>query len=421
MSRTPMAKPRVRQTSPEPVAALPAQLAGSCAGVLDDHLARLRRAARHPNRVLHYDQLLAAHLVGFFDGAVRSLRTLDARSTADGSMRGALGGDLRLARSTVADAMAELPAAELLPLMRELLARLPATCAHPDAQDLMTLKKRILAIDGSYFRVPADVLWALAHRTRSADGKVGRQVRLDLHLDVLRFVPVKAQVDGADRGSESAAFAATVEGGAVYLADRNFVDFDFLRAVLAAASDFVVRLKGGPGSKSINLLVRETRALTDRDRAAGVLSDEVVTLPGNDKAPGLGERLLRVVTVYDPVRREPVRLLTTLLDVPAELIGKLYRHRWAIELFFRWLKCVAKVRHLFAESANGITMQFYVVVIATLLAHLHTGRRASVYTFVLLGSAARGDLVMAKVPEVLERIARERELERLRRAKKKQA
>ena len=91
-----------------------------------------------------------------------------------------------------------------------------------------------------------------------------------------------------------------------------------------------------------------------------------------------------MVTVWDPVNRQEVRLLTTLLDVPAELVGKLYRHRWSIELFFRWLKCVAKIKHLYAESSNGITLQFYVVIIATLLMMLATGSRPSVYTMVLL-------------------------------------
>lgn len=397
-----------------------AQLAGSCAAVLQEHLARLRRVGDHPNRVLHYDELLAAHLLGFYDGVVRSLRTLDARTVASAEARAALDG-LRLARSTIGDAMAELPAAALLPLLRELLARLPANCTNPHATDLLTLKRRIHAIDGSYFRVPADVLWALAHRRRN--GKCARQVRLGLHLDVLRFVPVAARVDGRARGSESAAFIGTLEGGVVYLADRNFVDFDFLRDALAVDSDFVVRLKkSGSGP---NVVVSATNELTARDRdEAGVLCDEHVTLPGSDAGPGLGDTPLRIVTVYDPVKREAVRLLTTLLDVPAWVIGQLYRQRWAIELFFRWLKCVAKVRHLFSESEseNGITMQFYLVIIATLLMYLRTGHRPSVYTLVLLGSAAAGDLALDKVPEVLERIARERELERLRlRAKKKKA
>jgi Transposase DDE domain len=390
-----------------------AQLAGACAGMLQDHLHRLRGVGDHPNRVLHYDQLLAAHLLGFFDGAVRSLRTLDARSVTGQTMKHALD-DLRLCRSTISDAMAELPAAALLPLMQELLRRLPNNCSHPDLQDLLTLKKRIVAIDGSYFRVPADVLWAIAHRR--ANGVVGRQVRLDLHLDVLRFVPLSAQVDGRERGSESAAFVRTLESGVLYLADRNFIDFDFLRAILNVDSDFVARLKNGP-----KVIVSSTNELTQKDIDAGVLKDEIVTIPGSRWATGLGERRLRVVTVFDPVRRQEVRLLTNLLDLPAHVIGQLYRHRWAIELFFRWLKCVAKIKHLFSESANGITMQFYVVIIATLLMHLHTGSRPSVYSFVLLGSAAAGDLCLEKVPEVLERLARERELERLRRARKKQA
>ena len=234
-------------------------------------------------------------------------------------------------------------------------------------------------------------------------------------------MPVAAQVDGKDRGSESAAFAGTLEPGVVYLADRNFVDFDFLRAVLGVGSDFVVRLKkAGSGP---NVAVSATNGEpAAKDAEAGVLRDELVTLPGSAGSPGMGGTPLRVVTVFDPVRREEVRLLTTLLpdDVPAWVIGRLYRQRWAIELFFRWLKCVAKVRHLFAESENGITMQFYVVVIATLLMYLRTGHRPSVYKAVLLASAAAGDLALEKVPEILERIARERALERLRRAAKKQ-
>lgn len=387
--------------------------------MLQDHLKRLRALANHPNRLLHYDQLLVAHLLGFYDPAVRSLRTLEARSVADAPMRESLD-ELRLARGTISDAMGQLPAEALLPLMKQLLERLPSDCSHPELADLMTLKKRIIAIDGSYFRIPSDVLWALSHRR--SNGKLAGQVRLDLHLDVLRFLPTKAQVDGRDRGSESAAFIGTLDPGVVYLADRNFIDFDFLRAVLDIGSDFVVRMK--IGKNTAHVVVSADNALTDADiRAnaqAGVLRDEFVTLPGSRWSnTSLSNVPLRMVTVFDPVKREEVRLLTTLLDVPAELIGKLYRHRWAIELFFRWLKCVARIKHLFSESSNGVTMQFYVVIIATLLMHLQLGQRPSVYAFVLLSSAARGDLVLEKVPEVLERIARERELERLRRAKKK--
>lgn len=405
-------KQRIRQKPCRQVARVTAQLGGACASMLQDHLRRLRGVAGHHNRVLHFDQLLCAHLLGFFDSTVRSLRTLDARSVSGETMRESLG-DLRLARSTISDAMKQLPAEALLPLMQELLRRLPDNCSHPDLQELLTLKKRIIAIDGSYFRVPADVLWALAHLR--SNGRTGRQIRLDLHLDVLRFIPLGARVDGKSRGSESASFAQTLEPGRIYLADRNFVDFDFVRAVLSIDSDLVIRLKNnGPKIEAV-----ANRPLTPQDSDAGVLEDQIVTLPGSQGTAGFAERTFRIVSVFDPVRQEQVRLLTTLLEVPASLIGKLYRHRWSIELFFRWLKCVAKITHLFSESENGITMQFYVVIIATLLMHLHTGARPSVYSFMLLSSAAAGDLLLEKVPEVLERLARERELERLRRVKNK--
>jgi hypothetical protein len=340
---------------------------------------------------------------------------MDARSVTGETCRAALD-NLRVARSTMSDAMAQLPAEQLLPLMQALLKRLPDHCSNPDLADLLTLKKRIIAIDGSYFRVPADVLWALAH-TRS-NGKSARQIRLDLHLDVLRFVPVGAQVDGESRSSESAAFIDTLEAGRIYLADRNFLDFAFLHAVIDIGSDFVVRLKKSGSGPTLNIC--RDLELTARDTDAGVLKDQIVTLPGTRNSDGFAEKQFRLLTVWDPVRCQEVRLLTTLLEAPASLIGKLYRHRWSIELFFRWLKCVAKIQHLYSESGNGITMQFYIVIIATLLMHLYTGARPSVYSFVLLSSAASGDLVLEKVPEVLERLARERELERLRRLKKKQ-
>lgn len=412
-------KSRVRQRSDKQIAQVPAALAGACASVLQDHLTRLRKIGDHPNRICHFDQLLSAHLLGFYDPVVRSLRTLDAQTVASQTMKRGLD-DLRLARSTICDAMGQLPADALLPLLQQLLGQLPEQCRGnlpPELVDLLTLKKRIYAIDGSYFRIPADVLWALAHRR--ANGKIGRQVRLDLHLDVLRFVPVKVQVDGHQRGSESAAFIATLEPGVIYLADRNFIDFDFLRAVVGRQSDFVVRLKNG--ASAAKLQVRAQGELSDKDRQAGVLDDQQVTLPGSRWAPGLGDAPLRVVTLWDPVKREQVRLLTTLADVPACLIGLLYRYRWAIELFFRWLKCVARIKHLFSESENGITMQFYIVIIATLLMYLHTGQRPGVTALMLMGLAAAGDLRIDKMPQVLDRIARERELERLRRQNKKKA
>jgi hypothetical protein len=375
--------------------------------LLQEHLSRLREAYRHPNRVLHYDQVLVALLLGFFNAADNSLRMIDDLSCCEDSAPMLDG--TRVCRSTLSDAMASMEADRLLPVIKSLTARLPALRrADPD---LHALLRTIVAADGSVFTVPADVLWGIA-LTRS-NGKVGRQIRLDLQLDVLRFVPTDVSVSGAEGGNEADAFEKRLASGVVYVADRNFVDFDFIRAALARDNDLVVRLK-----KDTTFVVTRERELTQEDRDAGVLRDRDGHL---SDAFGDDTRVFREVVVLDPRSGKEVRFLTTLLEPPAKVIGKLYRHRWMIELFFKWLKCVARLRHLVSHSQNGVTIQFYVAVIMVLLTYLRTGHKPGVYEFNCLSWVAAGMMSPAAMQQVLARRQRERDLARARLAKKSAA
>lgn len=375
--------------------------------LLAEHLGRLREAYQHPNRVLHYDQVLVALLLGFFNAADNSLRMIDDLSGAE--QAAPMLGGARVARSTLSDALASMDAARLLPVIKSLTARLPGL--RRADEDLHALLRTVIAADGSIFTVPADVLWGIA-LTRS-NGKVGRQIRLNLQLDVLQFVPMDFSLSGSEEGNEADAFAKRLVEGVVYVADRNFVDFDFIHAVLEKGSDLVVRLK-----KDTTFIVEQERGLSDEDRAAGVLRDRVGRL---SSAFGDDQRVFREVVVLDPRSGKEVRFLTTLLQVPARVIGKLYRHRWMIELFFKWLKCVAKLRHLVSHSRNGITVQFYVAVIVVLLTHLRTGQKPGVYEFNCLSWVAAGMMSVAAMQGVLARRQRERDLARARRAAREQA
>ncbi len=395
--------------------------------LLQGHLHALRPHRAHPNRTLHYDELLTALLLAFYEPADRSLRRIDDLSDSDHARPSLPGG--RTPRSTMSDALASFDPKALEPVVASLMKRLPALSR--DDGDLHALLKRIIAADGSLFTVPADVLWAIA-LTRS-NGKVGRQIRLNLQLDVLHFAPTGFDLSGAGDGSETAAFARNLVADVVYLFDRGFVagqpqvpapvDFVFLHAVLDKGSDFVVRLKS-----DTKFLATEERPLTEQDKAAGILSDRVGRVPGSAGCPGFGDRLFREVVVWDGLNRKEVRLLTTLLDVPAHVVGKLYRHRWMIEIFFRWLKCVAKFEHLFSHNANGIAIQLvagqspvpapYVAVIAVLLTYLRTGRRPGVYEFHCLAWVARGVMTVADMQRVLARRNRERDLAKARRLAK---
>ena len=79
------------------------------------------------------------------------------------------------------------------------------------------------------------------------------------------------------------------------------------------------------------------------------------------------------------IRRDGQRLLLVtnlpLEQNPAELIGLIYRQRWSIELYFRWIKCILGTRHFFAETREGVSIQIYLALIASLLLQLFTGAR----------------------------------------------
>src|SRR3954469_25756482 len=140
-----------------------------------------------------------------------------------------------------------------------------------------------------------------------------------------------------------------------------------------------------PGPRCPKLEPIETRELTPEARAAGVTTDRLVRLVGSTHrpAPDLVLREVVIIPADDP--EHPVHLLTTLLDLDASIIGLLYRHRWQVELFFRWLKSYARFDHLISHDREGVLLNFYVAVIGVTLMYLHMGHRPSKYLFLMMG------------------------------------
>ena len=372
----------------------------------------------HGNEALHLRGLLALLLSAAFEPAARSLRTIDDLSLLP-EVR-AMTGVARVARSTLSDAMARFDPAALDPIVRALKAQLPQLGRlDPHTAQLVG---RILAADGSWFNLVGQV----DHALHCARGNAGRQcrVRLNLQLDVDGFYPDTFDVSGAGDGNEAAAFARNIQPDALYLLDRNFVSFAFVNAVLARpSSHLVLRLK-----RKVNFTVQSSCPLSDEDRRHGVLCDEVGFLSGpasdgNADARSCSAKppvqLLRRVTVWDENKREEVELITDLRDVAAFVVGTLYRLRWQVELYFRWLKVLAGFRHLLSQSENGVRMQFYVGVLMALLIHVHTGLRVSKYTLVWVGWLESGRGTPGAMAEALARHDRERDNARKRRLARK--
>jgi hypothetical protein len=375
---------------------------------LDDLRCREREAA-HGNRRLFLSDLFVAQLLAFHYPTVRSLRTLDAlssTSTAQQVLRVE-----RLPRSTVSDANKVVDPALLQPLLNDLAQRIQPGRLP---EELDVLLKRLVAVDGTFLRIVGDLIWTL--RQRTDNGRTVSKPRLDVQFDVAAGVPRFAVLSGHDR-SECNAARLHVEPGKIYLGDKAYFGFDLLRDWLAGDADFVIALNSQIG------FTPEDGALSNGNAAGGaVISDRCGHLTGCDKSRPPTQRLREVVLqTADP--DQPLRLLTSLTDekLDALLIGELYRHRWQIELFFRWLKSCAHFRHAISHSPAGLGAALYVAIIATLLSALVTGRRPSKYMLAALQFIAAGLTELEQMQPVLERFERERERARLRREKRRAA
>jgi hypothetical protein len=376
----------------------------------------VRSPVAHGNQRLHLRGVLGVLLAAAFDSSVRSLRTIDDLSLLEEVQ--ALSGVPRVARSTLSDALAKFDPQSLAPLFAALQNHLPQLERFDPRMAQLT--RKIIAGDGSWFNLCGQVIHAL-HCRRGNKGTQYR-VRLNLQLDVDAFCPTAFDVSGKGDGNEAKAFERNLQGDCIYLFDRNFISFRFLKAVLAIDSNFVVRFK-----KKVNFEVRQSNEISAEDRAHGVLRDEVGILsgpqsPGNADARSCSDTppscLLRRVTLWDENNQCEVELITDLLDVAAHIIGLLYRLRWQIELFFRWLKVLANFRHLISQSEHGMSMQFYIAVLMALLIHVQTGARVSKYGLLWAGWVASGRATVQAMAQAMARHERERENERKRRAQK---
>lgn len=161
--------------------------------------------------------------------------------------------------------------------------------------------------------------------------------------------------------------------------------------------------------------------LSEEDLAAGVVSDRVGRFATqNAERAGIDDALFREVVVeyHDQGETKTLRLITDLLDAPASVVATLYRWRWQVELFFRWLKTLANFDHLISHTREGVQTHLYVTVIATLLMYLHTGYRPSKYLFTLLSQVAAGGATLDEVLPILRERERRCELDRQSRAKR---
>jgi hypothetical protein len=240
-------------------------------------------------------------------------------------------------------------------LLRDLAAQ--ALPTYGDAR-LRAQVGELIANDGTLLPALPRMAWALWQNPRNRAGK------LHLEFSVWRQVPVEWTVTPANT-CERLVWKTKLKKGVCYVNDRNYShDYRLIQAVQQSGASFVLRLH----NNAVVEKLAPARPLSTADRAAGVVEDVHVRLGTNPDAP-VG-RLVRV-----EADGHVFLLFTNREDLDADLVSLIYRHRWQIELFFKWIKCILGCRHWLAESPAGMTLQIYCALIASVLLVLWTGRK----------------------------------------------
>jgi hypothetical protein len=406
----PSNRPERVQAAAQPLPVWPEPVVGNKHVRTLEHLIHdLRDSDPHANRALFLDDVFIASLLAFYNPSLRSLRTIeDFSQTRQAQKHLSIP---KLCKSTFSDFNKLADPARLQPILDHLRSQVPKPGSGKPTNPLDDLQRQILAVDGTFLHAAADVAWAFRNSGKK------RGARLDFHVDVNTWLP-NVVVVAQNGDSEADNAQTTITPGAIHLYDRGIFSFDLIKAHAEPKADFVMRIRE-EGPRCPKFEASETRELTAADRAAGVVSDRIGRMTGSARrlAPDV---LLREVIIIPPDDPEhPVRLLTTLFDLDASIIGLLYRHRWQVELFFRWLKCYARFDHLISHSRAGVLLNFYVAVVGVTLMYLHLGCRPSKYLFSLMGMVANGSATLEEIMPILRERERQCQMQRDRVARKR--
>jgi hypothetical protein len=208
--------------------------------------------------------------------------------------------------------------------------------------------------------------WA---RFRKHKAAVKMHTLLDLHGNIPTFISVTdGKVHDVNILDEF-----LPEAGAFYVMDRGYVDFERLYGFTLSSAFFVVRTKS-----NVLLQRRYSRAV---DKTTGVRSDHTVILTAIDSAKAYPDALRRV-TYLDVETRKRFKFLTNNFTLPALTIAQIYKCRWQVELFFKWIKQHLRIKAFYGTSENAVKTQIWIAVSVYVLVAIvrkRLGLEASLY------------------------------------------
>jgi hypothetical protein len=230
------------------------------------------------------------------------------------------------------------------------------------------LDQTVYALDSTLIDLSLTLFpWAPHQRSRAA-------VKLHTLLDLRGPIPAFVHVTGQHTADIEMLDLLIPEPGACYVMDRGYIDFTRLYALHRAGSIFVVRDKANTKFRR-----RYSRPV---DRAQGMICDQTILLTGKFTSDYYPQPLRRI-KVRDADKGETLVILTNNLDLPPTTIAELYRCRWQIELFFKWIKQHLRIKAFYGTSQNAVRTQIWIAISVYVLVAIVRKRLAleiSLYT-----------------------------------------
>jgi hypothetical protein len=255
-----------------------------------------------------------------------------------------------VAKSTLADANEQRDWRLWEDLARGLMRKARILYAGEDLG--FELENTVYALDSTTIDLSLTLFpWADFRRTKAG-------IKMHTQIDLRGPVPTCIYITGARQHDVLWLDELIFEPGAFYVMDRGYMDFSRLNRIASTGAFFVTRAKD-------NLRFSRQRSLPV-DYPAGVRSDQIGK-PTRANARAAFPSLLRKVRYFDADTGRDFVFLTNHLQIPALTVAKIYRLRWRIELFFRWIKGHLRIKHYYGTSPNAVKTQIWIAVASYLM------------------------------------------------------
>jgi len=353
---------------------------------------------RAGNRTLHMDQYMSLLLLYMFNPICTSLRAVQQASELQKVQR--MLGCPRASLGSLSEAATIFDSALMDEIVAELAAQLRPISSHAKLEDIHAI---LTAVDGTLIHALPKMTWALWKSDQNA-------IKAHTQFDLQKYVPVKMTITEGRRG-EIEVLAENLESGRIYVKDRGYAGLALFQQILDHHSSFVCRLKDNTVYECL-----EEYELTEDALAAGIVFDKKVRLGCNHRTREQLSVPVRLIAIQctphkkrykigrgGPEQGETLLIATDRFDLEADVIALIFKHRWAVEIFFRFFKHVLGCRHLLSYNRNGIELQTYAAIIACMLIALWTGRKPTLRTYEMLCWYLTG---MADEEELRAHIAR---------------